>query len=362
MPTSQHYVPILKAKQGEIRGLDTVPVGLRGVMTAVLELTRHGYVKPPKGVEQKPPPVRVPLVQHIDATTRAILTKLADGPRVFIDASEMAKDGNEKIEGEYPLTRVVRQLLEEGFRAGPVLSTDLAPAVREEAAALVKSSDGKSACCLRLRDADFSPGTAVASASELMDSLGIRKEWCDLILDFGFVSADKVQATKNTAEAMFKAFGNASGWRSLTAAATGLLTWPSMKEGPLKRIPRTEMKVFEAAQAACSRPVWFGDYGSGGLEHPEVQPEPRAGIKLRYTAQTEILLFSAGQLKGTGGAGFQAICKRLIDMPEFTPGLSWGDDFIADCAEGGPTGGPMEWVQVGTSHHLRFVLRELGFQ
>ncbi len=107
----------------------------------------------------------------------------------------------------------------------------------------------------------------------------------------------------------------------------------------------------------------FGDYA---ISHPvpkELDPRTmRMSASIRYTTESEWLVVKGRNVRQFGFDQYFALSKALVERPEFSGlSFSWGDQYIADCADGitGP-GNATTWRKVGTNHHITLVTRELA--
>jgi hypothetical protein len=353
-----HYFPILKARAGEMDALGRLPHGHMGFVTPILEVSQPGFkrVKAKEGTGMEA--VRRSLTEHVDTVIANVLEHLREGPRLYLDGHHLNQEGT-MPDGTPPLAYIVRRLAGEGLRAGIVVRNH---ARSLEVAALSDLIEQRQCeVCLRLGDSDFEPSEVQATAAGTVEALGLREREVELLLDFGAASGERVRSMQITAETITGAVARGA-WKSVIAASTAYERWPAgVGIGEPLALPRYERRVFEAAnRGGRGRRVQYGDFGVSGYEMVPPSDFARAGVKLRYTIAECYLLYFAGQLKEVGGEGFRSIAKRVVRHPEFTPKLTWGDIFIEDCAAGGDTGGTAKWAAVGTSHHIGFLLSELG--
>jgi hypothetical protein len=354
-----HYYPILKAKAGEIDALSRVKPERMGFLTPILEVPPPGYkrVKKAEGVGKEA--VRRTLAEHVQNVTRTLLSRLAVGPRLFLDGHFLRREGL-MPDGSPPLAYIVRTLAEAGLRAGVVVRSH----GRDRDITALEDLIGERQCevCLRLGDADYDPSAVQRNAEATTEALGLREHEVELLLDFGAISEDRVRSTCITAEAICRAVRSGS-WKTVVAAATSYDRWPAgVGIGEPAALPRWERTVFEAAmRGAGDRRLQYGDFGVSGYQMVAPSDYATAGVKLRYTTTEHYLLYYAGQLTDVGGEGFRSIASRVVRNPAFTPKLSWGDEFLEECVKpGADTGGTATWAAVGTSHHVSILLRDLG--
>lgn len=83
---------------------------------------------------------------------------------------------------------------------------------------------------------------------------------------------------------------------------------------------------------------------------------------LRYTIEDNWLVFKGRGVRKHGYEQFNAFCKKLVQMPQYAgEHFSWGDAAIrARCKGGVGPGNASTWRQIGTSHHITFVVRDLA--
>lgn len=353
-----HYFPVLKARAGEMEALGHIPHQQLGFVTPILEVSPPGFKRVKTKAGEKPESVRRSLTEHVDAVIGGILSNLREGPRVYLDGHFLRGEGTMR-DGTPPLAHIVRRLAGEGLRAGVVVRRQGRALEVEALRDLIEERQCE--VCLRLVDEDFRPAEVQAAAAATVEALGLREGEVELLLDFGPVIKDHAQSAQVTAASICEAVSPGA-WKSVIAASTAYDSWPlGVGTAEPMIIPRFERGVFGAARrAAQGRRVQYGDFGVSGYEMVVPSEFARAGVKLRYTTRENYLLYFAGRLKDAGGAGFRSIARMVVQHPDFTPGLTWGDRFIEQCAAGGDTGNTTTWAAVGTSHHVGLVLSELG--
>jgi hypothetical protein len=155
-------------------------------------------------------------------------------------------------------------------------------------------------------------------------------------------------------------------WRSLTLAGGSFpAALTDMKPSSTERYPRAEWAVWLAVRERMQRRPTFGDYAIGNPDMgTEIDPRlMRISAQLRYTADTEWLVFKARNIRDYGSEQFIDICRDLAARPEFSgPHFSWGDAYIAARADRSDSrpGNPQMWRKVGTSHHLAKAVSQIA--
>ncbi|MEV6768785.1 hypothetical protein AB0N05_09190 [Nocardia sp. NPDC051030] len=228
--------------------------------------------------------------------------------------------------------------------------------------------------CLRLTEADLSGDDASSlpwRVERAVHALGKSPDSIHLVVDLGTVAdEDDALLEARIARRALLHLPHIDGWKSITVAGGGFPQ--DLRRIPPKvitRIERSEVTLWRTVlrrlDEKFSRTLSFGDYAiafprqaSGGGFSPPPQ--------LRYTADNAWLVMKYG--KNERHARFFDICGVIADQPEFTPGLTWGDEEIEARGrredlhpfptEPGP-GNASTWRAIGTSHHIGFVATRL---
>lgn len=156
-----------------------------------------------------------------------------------------------------------------------------------------------------------------------------------------------------------------SSWRTLTLAACGfpdgLSSFPA---GKISTTPRSEWSMWKSLrQQRLKRLPAFGDYT---IQYPDrLTFDPKLmsfSAQLRYTSDEEWLILKGNDVRKKGYEQFNELCRQLIKRAEYCGAdFSWGDFYIHKCSnnQDGP-GNATTWRQVGTTHHIQFVIRQLA--
>jgi len=109
----------------------------------------------------------------------------------------------------------------------------------------------------------------------------------------------------------------------------------------------------------------FGDYGIVSPLWSDRSAGGRVTPNIRYTAPTQWLVFRGNKLPGKMAPQYRGLARQLRRCREYVGHeASWGDEYIAQCAEsrqfGAGFGSPQRWIAVGTNHHLQFVSAQVA--
>jgi hypothetical protein len=346
MTAQQYYVPILKARAGEIAALGEISADVRSGLTPLLELT--------------PPPTqrKNPLTpsQHIAEVFEALaLTWIDPSARIGVDIGLL---GNAEVldNGQRPWGRVEDVLEPLGLDAVPVVTLEKDVAVGAESLAQTRG------VMIRLRSDDLAAAYTSGGQEKLagardamLRQLGVDVAQVDLVLDRGDLNAVQPGVMSSRGLAPLLDWAESTSYRSIMLAGTSAPSdlADAVGFGEL-RVERAEWSAW--TDVATDHPrVSYGDYsglapalpaGFGRTKHPY----------LRYLLDHELLILRHEAGEGMGLSEFTSLCKDLVRRDEFA-----GDEHCAGCARvaavvGGDAtpsgGGATAWRTISVAHHL----------
>lgn len=326
-----HYVAILKGKQGELGALSTAS-----------------------------PDRLVPLVELLDEKAASNLTSSWDTASVLW-VQPFNFDGLDDAVWADEVEKMFDILRSASLKAVPVVTTEDGPDVLDRLKAII-AVDGRGAVIrLDAEEAAVASKAAVkADIDDLLGSLGLAPDVCDLVLDVGLVR-NSLASRVATAEAALASIPYLQDWRNL---ATAFSAFPdSLTEYPkshVSTIARDDASAYVTliGRGPDREPI-FGDYAIGTPYYATVAWSPIPAI--RYTSDLSWMVHRAAT-KQNRSPQYVALCGQVRAASYFAgSGFSAGDAYIDAVASGhaGP-GNPMTYVRAGTSHHLATVLDRLA--
>jgi hypothetical protein len=267
-------------------------------------------------------------------------------------------------DGQHPIAYIFGSARTRGLALIPVVGLLRDEDYLTACAAEVRAD--KRGACVRIQREDFVEFSDLNSEIErVLDTIRIARSNTDLLLDLRALTPDNRRINARDAVVLMSRIVNLDHWRTFTIAATSFpenLT--GLPPSDCSFIPRLEWDLWRSVLAKRPRRLpTFGDYGISHPEPSEVDPRVmRPSASVRYTANGSWLVLKGRNLRDHGYEQFHDVCGDLIEREEYTGRrFSWGDEYIADCADRlVGTGNLTTWRKVGTSHHLAFVLRELA--
>jgi hypothetical protein len=351
--TEDHYVPIMKWRQGEYQALLRLTDDVKDQVTPLFEVPTEPWDFELEEASKS-------LDDHLSQFGSRLLSKW--GPRLFfLDSCYL--DGNAVLaDGTHHLTSLFNDFRARQVTGIPVVGLSRTPmykaAVRD-----IQVQDGRG-MCLRLESSDINSSLHV-NIAQLLEDTAANIQDTHLVIDLGAEIAGGAENTALLWQGMLSRVPSLSTWKTVTVAACAFpATLPAATYRPHGLCPRTEWAAYCALinSGFTPRLVNFGDYT---VSHPNTEMmDPRMmdpNAKIKYALDDDWLIITGQQVKRFGREQYRDLCDRLIHSGHFAgPGFSWGDAYIVECAAGGSTGGTSTWPSVANNHHITVVVRRLA--
>lgn len=359
----KHYVPILKAKAGELRALREAHDSVRIAITPMLEVMDAA----PKYVDGEDDPVPSKSGEaHVKAVAEGITKAWGADRRVFIDGvyiehTDTLDDGREPIGAILDYLRVAK------VKAVPVTGLDRL-AEYDSAIRDAVDRDGRG-LCLRLQTSDLETDDLGQQLQTALKFFRVPSGKVDLLIDFGPVIAPRA-----TVLPLVNSIPCVKEWRTFTLAACAFpVDMSAVTQYSTAELPREEWANWTHLRARASSIVrlpTFSDYAINHPEPSEIDPRTmRMSANIRYTWTTTYIVAKGEALprkkdlrkKAPASEQYPLLAQYIISHKAWCgPKFSWGDGYIQRCANKECVGGGREWRAVGTSHHLAFVAKQIA--
>jgi hypothetical protein len=339
------YIPILRWKQGERRGISQLQAGTRRNVIPLFQV----------GADQ----FRVSAAQQ--RAGRSPAQELANGllsdwgtSPFYLDASELSPAPGAT---HHPLIDIAAAARTNGLQLIPASSLS---ANRLYAAAVqtATATDGRGAG-FRIDLHELT--TASAWSASWGQAFGV----IDLIADFRG-SVGTVLALGAPAIAAFQNLHNGPAWRSVTIAGTSMPLDFSGYSAGVHIIPRAEWLLWQALSiAGLPYDIGYGDYATVSLAAPPPGIAWGYPINVKYTLQNEFLVCRGVKTTGRGAVD---LAPQLIGHARTISGYPtrarlagcWADDTVDAIAAGAQSPGNLEtWVRIGINRHIERVRSDL---
>jgi hypothetical protein len=354
----KHYVPILKGKQGEYHALRELGADAKKRLTPLIEV----------------PPI--PWDYEKDEATKSLDAHLAGVPakmqecwgadrHFFLDVA-LCSDGGSTSDGLHPAAYLLGNCRALNLQAVPVIGLGRPQAYVDAVAEAAEQDDR--GVCIRIGGDDLEDTDDLGGGlAQLMGDLSVSANEVNLIVDLGAIPPSSPNLRLLVRQLM-QDLPMAEDWLSVVLAATAFPASPSdmVDVDTTGEVPRTEWSVWNwlaARRASIPRMPTFGDYAIAHPELTEIDPRlMKMTASIRYTTEEDWVIVRGGSIKRLGWEQTRTLCQRLLRLPQYSgQSFSWGDGYIAACAQGadGP-GNATTWRKVGTNHHLTFVTNQIA--
>lgn len=356
------YVPILKAKAGELRALREMDPWVNPELQHVRPLIEVIAGEDLLVEDRDEKAFDVWLGKQIKNLAAAWPGERAEP--LMLDTSYAERESTEPS----VMMDLLRGLRGEGVLVIPVVHLSDSDEFVNEVRRTIKLTGREGGACIRLTTEDLDDAVAPLNvvADALTRQLGLQSEQIDLILDFGAISTeDSLSVTSRLARFILPLLATAP-WRRLVVASGAFpVNLSAVTAFNFGEIPRFDRSLWiKLAAMHLNRQLDFGDYA---VTHPALQVGAAfaAPPQLRYTAEASWLVIKGRRSDRRGHAQFYDLCRELINR---YPGVvapataSWGDNYIREAAAevaSGP-GNAMTWRAIATSQHIAHVARSVS--
>lgn len=354
----KHYVPILTGKAGEYRALQQLDPVVRANLTPLIEV-------PPIPWDHENDAASCTIDQHL-AKTPDNMRKHWSGPeRIFLDMWTVAEAGP-MTNGDHPLTSVLDRARSVDLNVVPV--TGLERDAGYQAAVTGAVATDERGVCIRILGDELSAAANIKDdLDSLLANLAVTPKEVDLLIDFGAMHSAYEPTYRLAIRSSLPALPHLQDWRTLTVAGSA---FPDNMGGfprdATSSTPRTEWRVWASLLSmkdAIGRMPTFGDYAIDSPAYPDLDFRViKMTASIRYTHENDWILVK-GHVNTKGGASqFPHLASILVGLPQYCGAeFSSSDAYINACATGsdGP-GSATTWRQVGTDHHMTFVVKQIA--
>lgn len=352
MFNQSHYVPILKAKDGEFDALAAIPSSIRSTLTPILEIT--------------PPTKKRTWEQHLDSMAKKAARSL-ESQLFLVDARWLVNAP--AIANRHALEYFCSYLFEMG--CSPVPVTQLRNNVAYQNAVRDCHMHMYRGFAVRLEAIDFANTDSTnQQIDSLLSLLQLTPSDLDLIIDFRSISAEQAPYLVSIITLVLNSIDVIPECRSLAFTASSFpYDLSNIESQSINDIPRVEWAVWNELRKNAdklSRMPSFGDYA---VSHPELPEDlgfpPNRAAQIRYTLDETWRIYKGYGIRTPGKGGSDQIytlCRHLVNSDVYYgKKYSEGDQYIYNCAEetDGPGNGTT-WRRVGASHHITIVLNQLS--
>jgi hypothetical protein len=353
--TAPIYVPALRLKQGEYRGLQRLSPDIAEKILPRL------VIPPPK---ERDPEKGRPLTKDeiVYETGRRIAAHwpLRDA---LLDVRFLFKELGE-IESAEWLPRIFDVAREAGARPIPMaaLSDTVAPRIVGMRQTLASGGATKIGIRVEYTEIDEDLPAKIAA---LMGALGVSPNECTVLADFADADFSNPEAVADIAQRALEDLQGIGRWRQVVFQGTNYPSVNPAKPNCNEVVPRNEWLAWKTAIKLDGKSpdhLIFGDYGADCAEFKFSKKS--GGIPIRHYryATLESWLVVRGVSAGATDVVMRDVCQRILASGQFSGReFSSADDYIFRTAKGwGGPGNGSTWREINTAHHITRVVRDIG--
>lgn len=351
------YVPVLRWRQGEYKALKFLTDDIKAGIIPLIEIPPIAW----DFVEEEP---QKDIASHLDPIPKQIREHWAS--KYFVDfrllfENDQATDTSLVEVGKESI-RFFESLGASASNAIPVTSASRDAGFQEAVSGIAKKHG--TGACVRLTLEDAFGQSALAA---VVSVLGIAPEEIDVVIDLRSVDPGQLSLLRVVLKGLLASFANQP-YRSVSLVGSSFPIDLSDVTPGIGSVARSEWSLWTQLKKEVDTTVWFGDYGISHVDVREIDPRLMvASASIRYTTDNEWLIFRGRSLRESryGGYGqYRALSTQVVNHSAYSgPRFSWGDDYLFKCAHSlVGTGNLTTWRQVGTNHHISFVVHQLAKQ
>lgn len=353
----KHYVPILKAKEGEFKALEVTTDSTKDLMTPLLEIVEIPWNYDDE-VEAKD------INSHLVNVAKKTLDGWGIERPIFIDSNSIE---SERLMNDGTTHHM--EFLFSDFRLNKIQTipvTGLNKHQRyKEAVRQIKNADERG-ICIRLTNADIGDPALLQKIDTDLAYYGVASNEVDIILDFDHIgNTDARLLSLLLMTTINNTIPYINDWRTLTFASTAFpIDLSDIAAGTFDTIERTEWIVWNILlDYDLNRIPTFGDYSIANPEIIGMNPKfMTVSANIRYTSDDCWLIARGRGTKRFGYEQYHSLSEELINRNEYSgPAFSWGDNYINECAARRVgTGNQTIWRKVANNHHLEKTVNQIS--
>jgi hypothetical protein len=353
----KHYIPILKAKKGELGALQETIPATKDMMTPLLEI-----INIPWDYENEEEAKTIEA--HLDGLGRKILDSWGAERRIFVD-SNLINNDRRMVDGlTHHLSYLFNDFRTNNLQAVPVVGlgkhSDYKNAVRG-----IVNSDNRGVC-LRIQNADFSLPSLKQSIDDDLRVYNVTPDQVDLVFDLRNIDENFSTLLGVAVPTLINnTIPYINDWRSFTMAASSFpVNLSGIQGNTIERLDRIEWTFWSGLLSLpLIRHPSFGDYS---IAHPDITDlDPRImtiSASIRYTADDTWVVVKGRSTKTHGYDQFHDLTRQLVTLPEYSgAAFSFGDQYIDDCAvRNVRCGNTTTWRIIGNNHHFQKTIVQIS--
>lgn len=349
------YVPALRLKQGEYRGLQRLAPDVADKIIPRL------VVPPP--TERDPERQRLLTKDEIVHETGQRVADHWKMREAFLDVRFLFPEFGEVECAEW-LPRMFNVARSASAHPIPVIGLTDALGPRARAFRLSLATNTATKISIRVESGEIDRDLP-SRLSAVLSALDLNPQDCAILADFSDADFSDAIAVASIAQAALEDLQGIGLWRFVAFQGTSYPEVNPANSDCDAVIPRNEWVAWKEAtklDRASPQHLVFGDFGADCAKFDF--KKAGGGIPIRHYRYTtpDSWLVVRGSAEGKAEAVMRNVCERILKSGKFAGrGFSSADDYIFKTAKGwsGPGNGST-WREINTTHHITRVVRDIG--
>jgi hypothetical protein len=367
MRSRKIYIPCLRWKQGEYQAVLNMSPETKDSILPIIDVAEFFISEPEISFDFEDSKPAKTIDEHLSKFAKRVKAKWGTN-ECFVDL-RLIEAPCRLDDGQHPISYIFNALRSEGIEAIPVVGLERDSQYRASVRKTI-TVDNRGVC-LRCSLQKASGSGFVEIIDALLGDLHVGPEQCDFIFDLDAPNNyEPLDVFAGLLEPIVKNIPHLNAWRSFGLIGTSIPASVSKLPDGITTLQRSEWQLYKrlasSLKASGVRVPTFGDYV---INHPAALNldmrfiYPKAAVK--YTINDGWLISRGSTIRGRKGVGlgqFRDLCKLIVESRYYSgPSFSFGDDYIFKCAnEEVRPGSLSRFLEVGTSHHLEMVVRDLA--
>jgi len=349
------YVPAVRFKQGEYRGLGRLAADVADRIAPRL------VMPPPKDRDQEKGR-RLTQDEILHLTGRRIAQHW--GMReAFLEPRFLFAEFGE-TESVNWLPRLFKVARDASAVLIPVATLNDLLGARSQAFKLVLANDMETRIALRVQSGEIDRHLA-GRVTAVMDRLDVIPPECALLLDFADADLTNVDAVASVISNTLEEVQGIGRWQSIIFQGTNYPDKNPAAENSSVSVPRNEWLAWSKTikdDPNSSASLLFGDYAADNANFEFRSGGGAAPYRYYRYCLTDRWTVVRGSQDVAQAEAMREVCQTILDSGYFAgPDFSSADEFIYQTAKGyaGP-GNATTWREINTAHHITQVVSDIG--
>lgn len=352
-----HYVPMLKAKEGEFKALQETTDTTKDLMTPLFDIIGIPWDYE-DGKEAKT------IEEHLNKLPKKIVEAWGTSRRLFVDSYIL--DGDLKMSDgtTHYLEYLFNDFRAQSLHVVPVTGSGRHPEYKNSVLNVISKDQG--GLCYRVESEDLGNPDFVTTIESELKYYNLNPAQVDLIIDLKNIDQTiNVQLLSLTISTFITGvLPYLNDWRSLTVSSTSFpFDLREINANTIDKVDRKEWELHNLILSKVNRLPSFGDYSIANTEGLEMDPRfITVSASIRYTHDDYWLIVRGASTKKHGWNQYHNLCQNLVPRQEYSGNTySWGDKYIDDCAnQAVGCGNATTWRKVGNNHHFQKVVDQIA--